>query len=105
MAEEDAVLGGEMSGHYFFRDRYYGYDDAIYASLRLLEIVREAKKKGLRFSMLLEDLPDLYATEEIRLLVPEDRKREIVRELREVLEKMEVPGFKIRKSLTSMESE
>lgn len=96
MAEEDAVLGGEMSGHYFFRDRYYGYDDAIYASLRLLEIVREAKKKGLRFSMLLEDLPDLYATEEIRLPVPEDRKREIVRELKEVLEKMEVPGFKIR---------
>ena len=45
MKEEKAVLGGEMSGHFFFADRYFGYDDAIYAALRLLEILSQTGKK------------------------------------------------------------
>ncbi|HKP62098.1 MAG TPA: phosphomannomutase/phosphoglucomutase [Polyangiales bacterium] len=64
MKQEHALLAGEMSGHIFFADRYYGYDDAIYASLRLLEIVAES---GKRLSELLKDVPETHVTPEIRV--------------------------------------
>lgn len=96
MAEEGALLGGEMSGHFFFKDRYFGFDDALYASLRVLEIASDAKAKGLRFSELLSDLPDLYSTEEIRIPVPEDKKNLIVEELKEELVNADIPGFLIK---------
>ena len=48
MKEEKAVLGGEMSGHFFFADRYFGYDDAIYAALRVLEIISQTGKENKR---------------------------------------------------------
>ena len=54
MKEEKAELAGEMSGHMFFADRYFGYDDATYASCRLLEILAKSKKK---ISDLLSDVP------------------------------------------------
>ena len=54
MRETKAALGGEMSGHIFFADRYYGYDDAIYAACRMLEIVAKAGKP---LAELLADLP------------------------------------------------
>ena len=50
MREVDALLAGEMSGHTFFKDRYYGYDDAIYAGCRLIEIVAKNKQKNFNFS-------------------------------------------------------
>jgi len=66
MKEEEALLAGEMSGHIFFADRYFGYDDAIYATLRLLDIL---KKNGRPYSIkrLLKGLPAVFSTPEIRV--------------------------------------
>jgi phosphomannomutase / phosphoglucomutase len=76
LKEESAALAGEMSGHMFFNDRYYGFDDAIYASFRLLEIIgREGKGLG----AILSDLPRTFFTPEIRLDCPDDKKFEVVR--------------------------
>jgi phosphomannomutase/phosphoglucomutase len=75
MKEESAMLAGEVSGHIFFADRYYGYDDAIYASLRLLEIVAES---GKRLSELLADVPETHVTPEIRVDCPDEVKFGVV---------------------------
>ena len=75
MKEEKAALGGEMSGHIFFADRYFGYDDAIYAALRLLEIL---SRTGKQISSLLSDVPQTFATPEIRIDCPDDKKAEVV---------------------------
>lgn len=82
MKEEHALLAGEMSGHLFFADRYFGYDDAIYASLRLLEIVSES---GEDLTSLLSDVPPSYFTPEIRIDCPDEIKFEVVREVTEQL--------------------
>ena len=67
LKKENAALAGEMSGHMFFADRYMGFDDAIYASFRLLEIVdRESKGIG----ELLRDLPPSCATPESGSIAP-----------------------------------
>jgi phosphomannomutase/phosphoglucomutase len=71
MKETHALLAGEMSGHMFFAERYFGYDDAIYASLRLLEIVARA---GRPLSSLLADLPETVSTPEIRVDCPDEKK-------------------------------
>jgi phosphomannomutase/phosphoglucomutase len=71
MKETEALLAGEMSGHMFFKDRYFGYDDAIYASLRLLEILARSQKP---LSSLLADLPPSVSTPEIRIDCPDERK-------------------------------
>jgi phosphomannomutase/phosphoglucomutase len=78
LRETDAPLAGEMSGHIFFNDRYYGYDDAIYASLRLFEILTGSGKK---LSELVAEIPHYFSTPEIRVGCPDDRKFEIVAEL------------------------
>ncbi|MBF6571228.1 MAG: phosphomannomutase/phosphoglucomutase [Candidatus Binataceae bacterium] len=77
LKEERAALAGEMSGHMFFADRYYGFDDAIYSSFRLLEIIDRA---GRGLGELLSDLPKTSATPEIRLDCADDRKFEVVRQ-------------------------
>ena len=74
MKEEKAVLGGEMSGHFFFADRYFGYDDGIYAAIRLLEILSQTGKK---ISELFSDVPKTYATPEIRVDCADDKKTEL----------------------------
>jgi phosphomannomutase/phosphoglucomutase len=76
MKDSGAALAGEMSGHIFFADRYYGYDDAVYASLRLLEVM---KKNGKPYSVrrLLEDLPRTVFTPEIRVDFPDEKKFEV----------------------------
>jgi phosphomannomutase / phosphoglucomutase len=71
MKETQALLAGEMSGHMFFKERYFGYDDAIYASLRLAEIVAKSEKP---LSALLADLPKCVSTPEIRVECPDDKK-------------------------------
>lgn len=71
MREEGALLGGEMSGHIFFADRYFGYDDAVYASCRVLEIL---SKNGKSLPELLADLPPSVTTPEIRVDCPDDMK-------------------------------
>ncbi|MCA1957246.1 MAG: phosphomannomutase/phosphoglucomutase [Nitrospira sp.] len=79
MKEESAVLAGEMSGHMFFADRYFGYDDAVYASCRLVEIL--AKKKQ-PLSALVADLPPTVVTPEIRVDLPDAIKFEVVQSIR-----------------------
>lgn len=75
---EQAPFGGEMSGHVFFRDRNYGYDDALYAGLRLCEILHKTKKS---VSELLADLPPAYNTPELRIDTTEEKKKLIVEKL------------------------
>ena len=75
MKQEHAALAGEMSGHMFFADRYYGYDDAIYAALRLIEIV---SKSGRPLSSQLDGIPKMVSTPEIRIDCPDERKFDVV---------------------------
>ncbi len=76
MKAEGAVLAGEMSGHMFFADRYFGYDDAIYASCRLIEILA---KTGKPLSSLIADLPATSVTPEIRVDCPDTLKFDLVK--------------------------
>jgi phosphomannomutase/phosphoglucomutase len=82
MKDEGALLAGEMSGHIFFADRYFGYDDAVYAGLRLLEIIKRA---GEPYSLkrLLEDVPQSFSTPEIRVDCPDDVKFTIAEKMKE----------------------
>lgn len=80
MRETGALLGGEMSGHMFFADRYFGYDDAIYASCRVLEILG---KTGKELSELLADLPPSFTTPEIRVDCPDALKFHVAEKVRD----------------------
>ncbi|HEX8087684.1 MAG TPA: phosphomannomutase, partial [Blastocatellia bacterium] len=80
MKEAHAAMAGEMSGHLFFADSYFGYDDAIYAGARLLEILTNTEGP---LSALLADLPGMVVTPEIRLDCPDDKKFDVVRILTE----------------------
>jgi phosphomannomutase/phosphoglucomutase len=75
MKEERAELAGEMSGHMFFADRYFGYDDALYAACRLIEIV---SKSGKPLSAQLAGLPKTVTTPEIRVDCPDETKFDVV---------------------------
>ena len=88
MRETGALLAGEMSGHICFADNYYGFDDAIFAACRVLQIVAQSNTK---VSEMLADLPETAYTPEIRIDCPDDQKFKIVRELTEIFrEKYEV---------------
>jgi len=97
MKETHALLAGEMSGHMFFKERYFGYDDAIYASLRLLEILA---KSGQPLSALLADLPKSVSTPELRVDCPDDKKFGIAEKatayFREHYDTINVDGVRIR---------
>ena len=80
MKEEKAELAGEMSGHMFFADRYFGYDDATYASCRLLEILSNTDKK---LSELLADVPKTFSTPEIRVECADNIKFKVVEKVTE----------------------
>ena len=82
MKEEQAELAGEMSGHIFFKNRYFGFDDAIYSSARLLEILTHEKQK---LSELLGDVPRTFASPELRVDTVEEKKFEIVKRATEWL--------------------
>jgi phosphomannomutase/phosphoglucomutase len=73
------LLGGEMSGHIFFKERYFGYDDAIYAGARLLELLA---REGRPLEALLADLPPACTTPEIRIDCPDDLKFRIAERVR-----------------------
>jgi phosphomannomutase/phosphoglucomutase len=83
MKMEDAPLAGEMSGHIFFADRYYGYDDAIYAALRLLEIL----SRGEKLSSLAARVPKYYSTPEIRIETTDEKKFGIVEDMKAYFKK------------------
>jgi phosphomannomutase/phosphoglucomutase len=78
MKEESALLAGEMSGHIFFADRYYGFDDAIYATLRILEIMSHS---NVPLHEMLSDVPKTFATPEIRVECDDARKFDLVRQM------------------------
>lgn len=75
MKESKAALAGEMSGHIFFADRYFGYDDAVYAGARLLEILSSTEGP---LSSLLDGLPQTVTTPEIRFDCPDEKKFAVV---------------------------
>jgi phosphomannomutase/phosphoglucomutase len=75
MKETHAAMAGEMSGHMFFNDRWLGFDDAVYAACRILEILDKANAP---LSSLLADVPKLFSTPEIRFNCPEEIKFKIV---------------------------
>lgn len=79
MQEEKALAAGEMSGHLFFADRYFGFDDAVYATGRLLEILAAT---DLTISELLADLPATVTTPEIRWDCPDEVKFQVVDNIR-----------------------
>lgn len=78
MKETGAALAGEMSGHIFFADRFYGFDDATYAGARVLEIL---SKTGKTLSKLLGDLPETFSTPELRVDCADERKFDIVQQI------------------------
>ncbi|MEO0083289.1 MAG: phosphomannomutase/phosphoglucomutase [candidate division WOR-3 bacterium] len=80
MKQECAAIAGEMSGHMFFADDYYGFDDAIYASARLLKILSDAQKP---LSKLVAEIPYYYSTPEIRVDCPDETKFEITKAIRD----------------------
>jgi phosphomannomutase/phosphoglucomutase len=82
MKEEHAAVAGEMSGHFFFADRYLGFDDGIYAALRLLEILTLSGRTVLQE---LSDLPPLFHTPEIRVDCPDALKFDVVERVRDRL--------------------
>jgi len=96
MKETGALLAGEMSGHVFFGDRYFGYDDAIYAGCRLVEILSRDKRP---LSSYFVDLPRTCVTPEIRIDCPDEKKFEIVERCRDFFSKkhktIEVDGIRI----------
>jgi phosphomannomutase/phosphoglucomutase len=77
----NAALAGELSGHMFFNDRYFGFDDALYAACRLLEILDRAKGKTV--SGLLSDVPKMYSTAEIHMDTTDTKKFQIVDKAKE----------------------
>jgi phosphomannomutase/phosphoglucomutase len=85
MKEERAELAGEMSGHMFFGDRYRGYDDALYAACRLIEIVA---KSGRPLSAQLAGIPKMVSTPEIRIDCPDELKFELVARVAEHFKKI-----------------
>jgi phosphomannomutase/phosphoglucomutase len=80
--QENALLAGEMSGHIFFADRFFGFDDAIYSSARVLEILSRSEKK---LSQIFSDLPQMYNTPEIRIYSSDEVKFKIVEAVKNIL--------------------
>lgn len=84
MKKEKALLAGEMSGHMFFSDEYFGYDDAIYAACRIIRILSES---DMSISQMLDDLPRTFSTPEMRMDCADEIKFEIVKKVAEDLKK------------------
>jgi len=82
MKELHADLACEVSGHVFFADRYFGYDDAIYATLRMLELVKE----GVDLDAEIAKLPKVFSTEEIKVKTTEQEKFPLMAKLKELLQ-------------------
>lgn len=82
MKEEGALLAGEMSGHMFFKHRWFGFDSGIYAACRTLEILDQEKKT---IPELLKDIPDTFATAEIRIECPDEVKFAVIKKATDIL--------------------
>jgi len=97
MVEEGALLAGEMSGHLFFADRYFGYDDAIYATGRLLEILAATDRS---ITQLLADLPPAAVTPEIRWDCPDELKFKVIEGIKQRVvgkyDLLDIDGVRLR---------
>lgn len=82
MKELDADLACEVSGHIFFKHRYFGYDDAIYATLRVLELIQS----GVDLDREIDALPQVYSTEELKIETSDEEKFKIVEKIKELLQ-------------------
>lgn len=103
MREVGAVLAGEMSGHTFFKDRYYGFDDAVYAGCRIIEILAEQKKINSQFKItdFLEPFNKIYSSSEFRLSCPNSLKKVTLEKFEQVVkENPEFFGSKIKDIIT-----
>lgn len=78
MRESGALLAGEMSGHIFFADKYYGYDDALYAAMRLIDIVSKSDQS---LDEMIAKLPKAFNTPEMRIAVDEEKKFKIIEKI------------------------
>ena len=103
MKEVNAVLGGEMSGHTFFKDRYYGFDDAVYAGCRMIEIVSNYKKSNPSFKVesLLNPFEKVYTSDECRLTCPNELKKTVLTQFEKyVNDNSDMFGAKIKDIIT-----
>jgi len=92
MSEENAPLAGELSGHIFFKDGYYGFDDALYCAVRLINC---ASAVGAPFSSLSAHLPQLFNTPEMRIDVAEEGKFDLVPQIFEWVQGQNNPDFQL----------
>ncbi len=94
--EEGALLGGEMSGHIYFADNYFGYDDALFATARLMEILSTTNKK---LSRLLTGTTEYKSTPEIRIPCPDEQKFELVERVKKYFSEryktIDIDGVKV----------
>ena len=97
MKEENADLAGEMSGHMFFAEQWFGFDDAVYAGMRLVEMLTRSKQT---LDELYDTLPVLYNTPEIRMTCPDDVKFDVVKRaqgwFRERYDIVDIDGVRIQ---------
>jgi len=85
LLESGALAAGELSGHFYLAENYYGFDDAMYAGLKLTELLSSS---GRSFSELVDDLPSYFSSSEIRIPCPDDKKFQIVADLKKHFENM-----------------
>lgn len=103
MKETNALLGGEMSGHTFFKDRYYGFDDAVYAGCRMIEIIAKNKKLNPEFKLeeILVPFTKVYTSDEVRFPCPNHLKKEVLESMKNAVEKNpEMFGSEIKEIVT-----
>jgi phosphomannomutase / phosphoglucomutase len=103
MKETGAVLAGEMSGHIFFADRYFGYDDAIYAACRIVELLKKTRQRNRGkepVSALIADLPRTFNTPEIRFDCPDSLKFKVVDRMRDLYARPETVSLPVREVIT-----
>ena len=103
MKETNAILAGEMSGHTFFKDRYYGFDDAIYAGCRIIEIIAKQKLQNPDFKIenLLKPFDGVCTSKEVRFRCPNDFKKPVLEDMKKaVADNPDLFGTKIKDIIT-----
>lgn len=103
MKETGAILAGEMSGHTFFKDRYFGFDDAVYAGCRIIEIAAKNKANDPNFKIenLLKPFNEVYSSQEVRLECPNELKKQTLETFEKILrDNSNLFGEKIKDIIT-----
>lgn len=103
MKETGAMLAGEMSGHIFFKDKYYGFDDAVYAGCRIIEIIAQKKKENPNFKIeqLLAPFDNVFSSQEVRFPCENELKKQTLKAFeKQVKETPDIFGEKIKEIVT-----